>query len=171
MDKETKRELTALKARLTRVSNRLAALEAGLIRYGISADAIVLAYRKQRRRSRRVAEPARPEMYGLAYDYLSDWNALAASYGWRKISSLTKRRAGALNARESEDAWDWSGLIVALAKVDHVWLAGQNWWGFDRLIMGVAKSDGEEEYIRVLEGKYDRRGRATHDASTLPELE
>ncbi len=163
-------EMTALKARVTRISNRLASLEAGLMRYGISADAIVLAYRKQRRKRRRVDEPVQAGSFGLANDYLTDWNALAASYGWRKISSLTKRRAGALQARESEDAWDWAGLIVALAKVDHTWLAGQNWWGFDRLIMGTAKTDGEEEYIRVLEGKYTKRGRATHDASTLPEL-
>lgn len=171
MDAETTKQIRALESKVRRMNVRLVALEAGLAEYGISAEKTVAAYR------RRGKTKAIPKRYGLGHDYVADWNRLAERYGWKRIQTITEKRAGALRARENEDAWDWNEIVLALVRCDSKWLADKNWWTFDRLVSGENGRDGETEYVRVLEGAYSSkrssggRGRGSYNADSLPEMD
>ncbi len=163
------KRIATLENKFRRMNSRLVALEAGLAVYGISAEKTVQAYR------RRGKTKAIPKRYGLAHDYVADWNRMADRYGWKRIQTITEKRAGALRARENEDAWDWDEIQHALVRCDAKWLADKNWWTFDRLVSGRNGRDDEVEYVRVLEGSYAHRrnggGSRSFASIELPEMD
>ena len=148
LEKEAAAEIRKLKASHTRLNNRVNKLQAVMEEFGIRTGIMERVHRAERLKGLGRS----PSKWGLKHDYLGDWNMRAARYRWPGVKSLTKKRATLLRAREHEESWNWSEILVALDGADHDFLANSRWWNFDFLIGSNRKE--EVTYIKLLEGFY-----------------
>jgi len=104
-----------------------------------------------RRRQHRIEVVQVTESWEPRHDYLADWNQVADERGFRRVLELSPRRRAWLREREGERTWDWPALVAAARVVEREWTDGFRGWGFDWI------SCSQENYLRVLEGRYQAK--------------